>query len=104
MDSTRESAADLLGDRIRHARVALGLSQEAIAGLAGMHVTNYGKIERGTANPSLLTIVRIAVVLGTDVAALTQDITREHLPEDVRVLSAHDFLAERRRRARRCKT
>jgi transcriptional regulator with XRE-family HTH domain len=103
MNDTVESAATLLGERIRRARVQLGLSQEAIASLASMHVTNYGKIERGNANPSLLTIVRIAAVLGTDVASLTKDITRENLPEGVRVLAAHEFLAERRKRAKRAK-
>ncbi|WP_431220826.1 helix-turn-helix domain-containing protein [Leifsonia xyli] len=90
-------AAKLLGERIRRARVELGLSQEAIAGLAAMHVTNFGKIERGHANPSLLTIVRIAAALGTDVAVLTQDITMEHLPTGVRVLSAREYLVERER-------
>ncbi|WP_285113328.1 helix-turn-helix transcriptional regulator [Leifsonia sp. fls2-241-R2A-40a] len=94
-------AAQLLGERIRCVRIQLGLSQEAIASLASMHVTNFGKIERGDANPSLLTIVRIAAVLGTDVASLTQDITGEHLPAGVRVLRARDFLSERERRARR---
>ncbi len=47
-------AARMFGDRIRLARVELGLSQEAVAELAQMHVTNFGKIERGTANPCLL--------------------------------------------------
>jgi len=94
-------AAALLGERIRRARLELGLSQEAIAGLAAMHVTNFGKIERGLANPSLLTIVRIATALGTDVAFLTQDIRREHLPPEQRVPSAQEYLRERRRRSRR---
>jgi len=101
MKNSADPAAKLLGDRIRRARLALGLSQEAIAGLASMHVTNFGKIERGHANPSLLTIVRIAAALGTDVATLAQDITQEHLPSGVRVLSAHDYLNERDRRSRR---
>ena len=94
-------ASQLLGERVRQARIHLGLSQEAIAGLASMHVTNYGKIERGDANPSLLTIVRIATVLGTSIAALTEDITREHLPSGMRVLPATEYLRERERRARR---
>jgi len=101
MNESVEPAARLLGDRIRKARVNLGLSQEAIAALAAMHVTNFGKIERGHANPSLLTIVRIAAVLGTDVASLTQDITREHTPQGIVVHTAHDFLMERQRRSRR---
>ena len=101
MDNHVALAAKLLGDRIRQARIELGLSQEGIAGLAGMHVTNFGKIERGRANPSLLTIVRIATALDTDVATLTQDITRDHLPSGMRVLSARDYLSERARRSRR---
>ncbi|MGO4536134.1 helix-turn-helix domain-containing protein [Leifsonia sp. 2MCAF36] len=101
MKNSLGPAATLLGDRIRRARLELGLSQEAIAALAGMHVTNFGKIERGHANPSLLTIVRIAAALGTDVATLAQDITQEHLPQGVRVLSAHDYLSERDRRVPR---
>lgn len=64
MKNPAGTAALLLGDRIRQARVRLGLSQEAIASLAAMHVTNFGKIERGGANPSLLTMMRIAAVLG----------------------------------------
>lgn len=94
-------AAALLGARIRRARLELGLSQESIAGLAAMHVTNFGKIERGLANPSLLTIVRIATALDSDVASLTQDITREHLPAHLRVPSAREYLRERQRRSRR---
>ena len=94
-------AAELLGERIRLARVQLGLSQESIASLASMHVTNYGKIERGDANPSLLTVLRIATVLGTDIATLTADIGSEHLPPGNRVLRAGEYLEERRRRARR---
>jgi len=101
MDNHVALAAKLLGDRIRQARVELGMSQEGIAGLAGMHVTNFGKIERGRANPSLLTIVRIATALDTDVATLTQDITREHLPSGMSVLSARDYLSERARHSRR---
>jgi transcriptional regulator with XRE-family HTH domain len=93
-------AARLLGERIRGARIELGLSQEAISELASMHVTNYGKIERGYANPSLVTIVRIAGVLGTDVSALTQGITAAHLPPELAVLNAREYVLERDRRAR----
>lgn len=88
-------AARIFGERIRNARVELGLSQEAVAELAQMHVTNYGKIERGTANPSFLTVLRIASVLGQDLAVLTAGITADHLPEDRGVLTAADFLRAR---------
>lgn len=90
-------AARMFGDRIRLARVELGLSQEAVAELAQMHVTNFGKIERGTANPSFLTVLRIASVLGEDLAALTDGITAEHLPSELGVLTAAEFLRARER-------
>lgn len=88
-------AARIFGDRIKSARVALGLSQEAVAELAQMHVTNFGKIERGTANPSFLTVLRIASVLGHDLASLTDGITIEHLPEELTVLPAAEFIRAR---------
>ncbi len=82
---------------MRRARVELGLSQETVAELALMHVTNFGKIERGVANPSLLTILRIACVLDTDIAALTEGLSSDHLPDELAVLNATDFIRERDR-------
>src|SRR3954447_3737477 len=93
-------AAHIFGSRVRRARIDLGLSQENVADLAQIHVTNFGKIERGACNPSLLTLVRIASVLGTDVAALTVGIAGDHLPEEYRVLGAEEFIRERNQRRR----
>ena len=78
--------------------MGLGLSQESIAELAQMHVTNYGKIERGIANPSLTTMLRIASVLGTDMALLTDGLSRADLPAEFEVLTADEFLRERDKR------
>ncbi|GIT79502.1 hypothetical protein LLS1_11710 [Leifsonia sp. LS1] len=88
-------AAEIFGSRVRMARIELGLSQEAVADLAQMHVTNYGKIERGTANPSLLTVLRIASVLGRDIGYFTEAITAEHLPAELTVLTAADYIRAR---------
>lgn len=88
-------AALIFGSRVRSVRIELGLSQENVADLAQMHVTNYGKIERGVANPSLVTILRIASVLGVDIATLTSELTGEHLPESYSVLPATDYLRSR---------
>ena len=99
MSEPLSPAALLFGERVRTTRVELGLSQETMAALAGMHVTNYGKIERGTANPSLVTILRIATVLGRDVAALTAGIAGDHLPSSYSVLTAQEFIRERDRRS-----
>jgi transcriptional regulator with XRE-family HTH domain len=100
MSEPLSPAAQLFGERVRTIRIELGLSQETMAALAQMHVTNYGKIERGTANPSLVTILRIASVLGSDVAALTEGIIADHLPEGFTVVTANEFIRERDRRRR----
>ncbi|CAM5279486.1 helix-turn-helix domain-containing protein [Leifsonia shinshuensis] len=99
MNSSTSSAAEQFGQKVRRTRIALGLSQESIAELAQMHVTNFGKIERGIANPSLVTILRIASVLGTDVSTLTEGLSRDDLPAEFEVLSATEFLRERARRS-----
>lgn len=52
-----------LGDAIRAARKARGLSQEAFADAAGIDRSHMGKIERGERNLSVLNLVRIAAAL-----------------------------------------
>lgn len=54
-----------LGEAIRRKRLALGLSQEALAEKADLHWTYIGGIERGERNVGLLNIVKIARGLGT---------------------------------------
>jgi transcriptional regulator with XRE-family HTH domain len=99
MPEPHSEAARILGDRVRVARQDLGLSQENVADLAEMHVTNFGKIERGVANPSLHTIIRIADVLGVDPATLVAGLTRDLLPDQTHTLTAAEFIRERDRRA-----
>lgn len=102
MREPHSQAAQIFGARVRTARVQLGLSQENVADLAQIHVTSFGKIERGLCNPSLLTLVRIASVLGTEVAALAEGIGGDHLPDEYRVHPAQEFIrAGERHRLRR---
>ncbi|WP_223690025.1 helix-turn-helix domain-containing protein [Leifsonia poae] len=101
MAERHSRAAQILGERVRTARMKLGLSQESVADLAQMHVTNFGKIERGSANPSLHTIVRISSVLGIDPAILIGGLDGDDLPAALRVLTAAEFMRERRNRTRR---
>jgi transcriptional regulator with XRE-family HTH domain len=63
MPELHSEAARIFGDRVRSSRLQLGVSQEHVAELAEMHVTNVGKIERGQTNPSLSTIVALAGAL-----------------------------------------
>lgn len=98
MPEPSSAAARLFGERIRDQRLRLGLSQDEVAHLAGMNVSNYGKIERGVGNPVLHTIVRLAVVLGADPATLVGGLGADHLPPLVEAFTAADYVAERRAR------
>lgn len=56
-----------LGNRIRDARVARGLSQVTLAELAGVSPQYLGQLERGLRDPSLGVAVRVARALGVSV-------------------------------------
>ena len=55
-----------LGEHIRLVRRARGISRKKLAEAIGMHLVNYGKIERGTKNVTYDTLLRIADGLGVD--------------------------------------
>lgn len=98
MATAHSEAARVVGERVRRARLSLELSQEDIADLAEMHVTNLGKIERGQANPSLTTLIRIAAVLGVDPGDLVREIGGDQLPPRAHQLTAAQLIRERTRR------
>ena len=58
------------GCKVREKRKFIGLSQEELADLAGVHRTYVGMIERGEKNLSLLNIYKIARALNVDVGDL----------------------------------
>ena len=53
----------VLGNNLKKYRQKLGVSQEALAELCGLHRTYVGAVERGERNVSLLNIVSIARAL-----------------------------------------
>lgn len=63
-------------DRVREARKRLGISQEQLAHLAGMHRTYVSSVERGERNISLLNLLSLAGVLGVDAGDLVTGLTR----------------------------
>ena len=58
---------------IKQRRKALGLTQEALAQEAGISSQHLSKIERCACSPTMDTMVRIALSLGTTPAALFED-------------------------------
>ena len=63
-----------LGRVIRRRREAADLSQEDLAFQAGVHRTYVSMLERGTGNPSLAVIVRLANVLDASLTSLMQEV------------------------------
>ena len=61
----QDSAGQLkaLGEAVRAARKARGMSQESLADAAGIDRSHMGKIERGERNVTLLNVVKIAAAL-----------------------------------------
>jgi len=90
MESLRES----LGNRIRELRRSERLTQEALAGKAGIHATYLGAVERGERNVSVDNIGKIAMGLGVQPVELFR-FQPYRSPENVkgelrRMLRRHD--------------
>ncbi|WP_211440610.1 helix-turn-helix domain-containing protein [Corynebacterium glutamicum] len=66
-----------LGGRIRDVRKGLGISQEELAHLSGMHRTYVSSVERGERNISVLNLLSLAGVLGVDAGDLVTGLTRK---------------------------
>jgi transcriptional regulator with XRE-family HTH domain len=59
-----------LGDAIRARRVAVGITQEALAQAADIERAHMSKIERGRRNVTMLNMLRIAAALGCPAAEI----------------------------------
>lgn len=59
-----------VGERIRRARLAAGVSQEELSFRAGLHRTYISDVERGNRNVTVKTLVAIARALGIKPAEL----------------------------------
>ncbi|URI15824.1 MULTISPECIES: helix-turn-helix domain-containing protein [Brevundimonas] len=53
----------IVGSNVRRLRKERGLSQEALAGEAGLAMRHLGRIERGEGNPTVAILGRMAEVL-----------------------------------------
>jgi transcriptional regulator with XRE-family HTH domain len=62
----------ILGRNVRDARLKLAISQEELAFRAGMKRSYVSDLERGTRNPSLKALARLAEALGIAPASLLE--------------------------------
>ncbi len=61
------------GARLRTIRTRKGISQEALAAMAGLHRTYISSVERGERNVTITTIEKLAKALGLSMAQLMPD-------------------------------
>ncbi|HEX3912168.1 MAG TPA: helix-turn-helix transcriptional regulator [Steroidobacteraceae bacterium] len=59
-----------LGEEVRALRTQKDLSQESLAGLAGIHTNVVGRLERGSYNPTVLILAALAMKLGVTLEQL----------------------------------
>ena len=64
-----------LGRAIKSRRNEMGISQEELAGRAGLHRTYISDIERGSRNPSLEIIEKLTLALGISLPQLFEWVT-----------------------------
>jgi transcriptional regulator with XRE-family HTH domain len=74
--SAKPDIRDRFGFAVKTRREELGLTQEDLAELAGIHRTYLSDIERGTRNPSLINIERLAAALDCRMSELFQLVER----------------------------
>lgn len=61
------------GDKVRHYRNLLGLSQEKFAEKANVHRTYIGTVERGETNITLVNVYKLAEALEVSVTKLIEE-------------------------------
>lgn len=58
--------AKIVGANVRRLRTARGLTQEELAGEAGIAMRHLGRIERGEGNPTVEVLGKLAALLGVE--------------------------------------
>lgn len=77
--SVSTNVRKLFAKRLRQVRLSKGLSQEALADLAGLHRTYVGSVERSERNVSIDNMERLAKALEVDISELLRE-ERHGLP------------------------
>jgi DNA-binding XRE family transcriptional regulator len=70
LQNVSRNSEDPVFNRIEQARVAVGLSRQELADLAGVHYQTIGYLEREEYSPSLVLALRISKVLEQEISEL----------------------------------
>lgn len=92
-------AARIIGERIRDARRAEGISMDDLSELSEVSLTSVGKIERGAQSPTAETLIRLASALSIDPGLLISGITADDFGYRSHQLTARELIRERRARS-----
>jgi transcriptional regulator with XRE-family HTH domain len=76
MKRRNSNAEKVLAYNVRRIRHEVGLSQEALADLAGLHRTYVSSVERGERNVGVANVFRLADALGVDPRELLQPLPK----------------------------
>jgi transcriptional regulator with XRE-family HTH domain len=71
---SKSKILEAFGNRVKEERLKLGISQEELAGRAGLHRTYIGMIERAEKNITLANIYKVAKALGISISDLTKSL------------------------------
>ncbi len=76
MEKRGADQSEEFGRRVRKYRLKLGISQEELGDVSGLHRTYIGHLERGEVNPSLLNIIKVAAALQIDAGLLVKEMVK----------------------------
>jgi len=71
----------MVGERVAEHRRRAGLSAKALAECADLDLTHLQRLERGAANPTLMTLAQVAIALEVDLGELVSGIGPEDLQD-----------------------
>lgn len=76
LDQDPKAASKAFGQRLKELRAQQGVSQDDLAHATDVHPTAIGRLERGSREPRLTTILRIARGLEVQPAELLNDLRK----------------------------
>ena len=85
--------AKYIGQRIRNYRTKLGLSQEKLAELSGVHPTYIGQLERGEKNATIESIEKISNALNIPLSTLFEKLNENTKKQRNIPLECYEFIS-----------